>query len=405
MGMKIKNLLGMVVLLAAVIALAALGCNKNKPGEGKDGGGKDGGGKDGGVSLGSTAPDAPVKPKGPDPVWIKVNGTEIHKSEVDKQIASLVEEIQSMGGQVKPEMGDLIKREGMQRAARIRLLSAAADKAGFTVEPKEIDDLVAADKAGYTDAIYFDNMLKERGITEEEYRQDRAMMLKINKYFDKMVPIADPTDEEVQKVYDEHKDDPRMMQPAKVNVIHILLRVNNPEEKEKKRELADSVRKRAEGGEDMSALAMEVSDSPSRGGGGKENFVKGQMGGDFDEKVFALKDGELSPVIESPAGFHLLKIVGITPERKTQIDEIKPQIIEMLKGKQKSELYPKYITGLETEAKIEYLEPLPEEKMPEANPGGPGPETGSTAPGKPGPPPGPPPAPEAPKPEAPKTTP
>lgn len=390
--MKIRNLLGMVALLAAVIALAGLGCHKNKPGEGTG----PGAGKDGGVSLGTTAPDEPMKPKGPDPVWIKVNGAEIHKSEVESQMAAVAEEIHNMGGEVKPELGDIIKRVGMQRAAQMRLLSEAADKAGITVEPKEIDDTVAADKAGYTDAIYFDNMLKERGITEEDYRKDRALILKINKYFEKMVPIADPTDEEIQKVYDDHKDDPRMMQPPKVNVIHILFRVNNGDDKEKKRELAESVRKRAEGGEDMSALAMEVSDSPSRGSGGKENFVKGQMGGEFDEKVFNLKEGELSPVIESPAGFHLLKVVSITPERKTQLAEIKSQIVEMLKNKQKQELYTKYIEGLQNEAKIEYLEPLPEEKMPGMEEGGPGPETGSTA-EKPGPPPELPKAPEAPK--------
>jgi len=344
--MKLLRSMVLVVAAAGLALALAAGCDKGD--KGKDGGG--GGG--GATGPGNAGAD--------DPVWIKVNGRDVHKSDVEREMNVLVKEI---GGQVPPEFKDQIKRVGMQRAAQRELLEQVVEQAGTVVEKKELDEAVSAAKAEYPDDVYFQSKLKELGITEEEFLKEIEFNLKFQKYFEQMVPVPEPTEDEIKAFYEEEKQKGQLKQPPKANVIHVFFRfvTGSEDEKKKLREKAEGARKRVEAGEDMSAVAMELSDSPSRSSGGKENFILGQMGGEFDAKVFALKEGELSSIIESTAGLHLVKIISISGERDVELDEVKDQIKEHLQYGKKSQLYPQYMEKLMTEAKIEYLEPLPAE--------------------------------------------
>ena len=74
------------------------------------------------------------------------------------------------------------------------------------------------------------------------------------------------------------------------------------------RTIAETVQKKAAAGEDFAALAKQYSDDSTKSRGGElGNFAKGTMVGPFETAVLALKVGEVSPVVESPFGFHVIK--------------------------------------------------------------------------------------------------
>ena len=299
-----------------------------------------------------------------DPVWIRVNGTDVLRSEVETEISRVVSQLSS---QMPPDqIGSIestVKRDVMQRSAQKIVLDQAVEKDGIKVEEAEVEGEIKNIKDQFPDPAVFQQKLDEMGITESELRADITRGLGYQKLMNKNADVPEPAEEEVLKVYESAKS--RMLEPAKVMTRHILLSlppVVSEEEKQKKKEEANSILKRIKKGEDIGALAQEFSESPTKNEGGKESFNKGQMPEAFDTEVFGLKPGELSSVIETPMGVHIVKVEEQVPERTTPLEEVKDDIVQFLKESRKREAMEKYVSSLMEEAKIEYIEPLPEAK-------------------------------------------
>jgi len=103
----------------------------------------------------------------------------------------------------------------------------------------------------------------------------------------------------------------RYRSPEQVDVSHILLKANTPEQKAARRAEAEAVRARLEAGEDFAAVAQTVSEdrgSAARGGA-LGWFGRGRMVPEFEQAAFALQQpGELSPLVASEFGWHILRL-------------------------------------------------------------------------------------------------
>ncbi len=130
----------------------------------------------------------------------------------------------------------------------------------------------------------------------------------VYKLRDKVVqPDTTFTEEQLQKLYAENQPD------VSVRARHILIRVSPEDSQAKKdsaRALAEDLQKRAAAGEDFAKLAEKYSEDPgsAKNGGDLGYFQRGQMVGPFEEAAFKLKPGEVSPVVETPFGFHVIKV-------------------------------------------------------------------------------------------------
>jgi peptidyl-prolyl cis-trans isomerase D len=139
------------------------------------------------------------------------------------------------------------------------------------------------------------------------------------------------TDAEIKAWYDGHKD--QFMQPEERRASHILIasdKIGKDKAKAKAEEVLTEVRKNPSAFAD---LAKKYSDDPGSAakGGDLGFFGSGMMVKPFEDATFALKDGEISDIVESDFGFHIIKLTGIHAAKGKELAEVKDQIAIDLK--------------------------------------------------------------------------
>ena len=138
------------------------------------------------------------------------------------------------------------------------------------------------------------------------------------------------TDADVEKFYKEHQSEYET--PRQVRASHVLVRVpetGGSEGEDKARAKIVDVIRRAKAGADFGKLAQEVSeDTATAPRGGDLGLVgKGEMVPQFEQALFALKKGEVSPEpVRTPFGFHAVKVVDIQEASRKPVKEVAPQI-------------------------------------------------------------------------------
>ncbi|MGA1864387.1 MAG: peptidyl-prolyl cis-trans isomerase [bacterium] len=151
---------------------------------------------------------------------------------------------------------------------------------------------------------------------------------------------AEVTDQEVEDYYKMHES--QFYVKKKIKASHILLSVPkdaSPEQEEKIKEKALDLLKKIENGEDFHELAKTFSDCPSsKRGGDLGYFEKGKMDPEFEKTAFALNVGEVSQVVRSSFGYHIIKVEDIKPEHLSSLDEVRDRIVRTLKSEKGREL-------------------------------------------------------------------
>jgi len=173
--------------------------------------------------------------------------------------------------------------------------------------------------------------------------EDLRKRLIVETYLKKKVEQdAQISDAELKKFYDENKDKFKTGEQLKAS--HILVK----SEKE-----AQDILAQLKGGANFEDLAKKYStDSTAAKGGDLGWFSKGAMVPEFDKAAFGLKEGELSGIVKTQFGFHIIKVTGIRPAGIRTFDEVKEQIkTTLLPGKQQ-EIFQKMKEDLKKNAKV-----------------------------------------------------
>jgi parvulin-like peptidyl-prolyl isomerase len=141
------------------------------------------------------------------------------------------------------------------------------------------------------------------------------------------------TDEEIRGFMDKNPE--LFRAPESVHVRHILLRTGReakPEEIESQRKKAEDILAKAKAGEDFSALVTTYSeDKITQKKNGDLGYIeKGRYGKEFDESVFNLKPGEISPVIRTVKGFHIFRLEDRRPAGTRSLSDVRPWITSRL---------------------------------------------------------------------------
>ncbi len=142
------------------------------------------------------------------------------------------------------------------------------------------------------------------------------------------------SEEEVLDFYNAHKD-ARFTEEKQVQARHILFSIADSASDERKadtRSTAQRILERARGGEDFAALAEEYSqDTGTASNGGDLGFFgRGRMVKPFEEAAFGMDVGQVSDLVETTFGFHIIKVEAIQPERIKPLEEVADTVTEEL---------------------------------------------------------------------------
>jgi parvulin-like peptidyl-prolyl isomerase len=217
---------------------------------------------------------------------------------------------------------------------------------------------VQAARGQFPDEKTFTERLTKAGLTPEILSTRIRKQITLQVILRAKVPVpAEPKPEDVKKFYQENEA--RFNEAAKVKASHILVRVtdkNTAPEKAALKKKADDARSRVAKGEDFAKVASEVSDdvSNAKTGGDLGYFRKEEMVPEFSKVAFSSKVGTLSPVFETPYGYHFLKVTDTQAEKKHSFDEVQERLRGYLQDKGRGEVMKTYIEGLQKKAAVVY---------------------------------------------------
>ncbi len=181
---------------------------------------------------------------------------------------------------------------------------------------------------------YFSNHREDFRIPERVNLQ--YLVFRPQDYSDKV----DISQEESKAYYDENVDD--FVIQEQVRARHILIKVPpdaDNERVEEIREKAEQIRAQAKKGEDFASLAEKHSEGPTAEKGGDLGFFpRGRMVKEFEDAAFSLKQGEISPIVRTQFGFHIIKVEDHKQERLQSLDEVRKSIESTLRDKKSRDL-------------------------------------------------------------------
>lgn len=172
---------------------------------------------------------------------------------------------------------------------------------------------------------------------QEKYREPERVRIKLVEFRPQdFAAEVTPSDAEVQAYYDAHLEEYR--RPEEVRARHILFKLAPDAadaEKTKARQQADAVLAQAKGGADFADLAKQHSqDSTASNGGDLGKFGRGLMAPAFETAAFALEPGQISEVVETPFGLHIIKLEEKLPEHIEPIEAVRAAIVSTLQLQQ-----------------------------------------------------------------------
>ncbi|WP_456432149.1 peptidylprolyl isomerase [Thermosulfuriphilus sp.] len=257
-----------------------------------------------------------AKEKEGDKVLAKVGPYELTESALEAQVAEMPAQVQVLLAH-QPEL----KKELVNRWVEISLLSLEAQKTGL-----ERDPLIRARIEQARSAILAQELIRREVL--DKVKLDEA---------------------EAKRYYQENKT--AFGQPEMVRARHILIAIKDPNDqslKDQARREAEEILARVKAGEDFAALAKQYSDDPgSRAKGGDLGFFsRGEMIEPFEKAAFALKVGQVSGVVESPFGYHIIKVEERRPAEIPSYEKVKKQVRDRALEAKRERVLEKYLDNL-----------------------------------------------------------
>jgi peptidyl-prolyl cis-trans isomerase C len=285
-----------------------------------------------------------------------VNGEAITRERYDREVDRATQRFAGQGQPPQPQMVETVKQRVLDFMVEETLLYQECKKRGIKPDEAAVDAEFAKLKQQVGSDEKFQTFLTAMNATEAEVKNDMARRLAIKELIQKEVmDEIEVTDAEVRAFYD---DNPKFfVKGEQVKASHILIKVNTDADEATKAAAKAKIEKaaqRVKDGEDFATVATEVSEGPSNAKGGDlGSFQRGQMVKPFEDAAFALNPGEVSGVVETDFGYHIIKVSEKTAPSTIPFAEVKPKIEQHLKQEKTKVAFGEFVKKLKDGAAIE----------------------------------------------------
>jgi len=288
-------------------------------------------------------------------VLARVNGEDVTKVDFDR----LIKNMELRANQPVPaERRNEIFRQALDQLVTYAVLTQETRARKVAVTDDEVESNIKQMRSQFPNQQEFTKALATRGMSLDKLKSDTRIDISINKMMEAEAATGQPpADAQVREFYDKNPD--KFKQDEAVRASHILFKVEESADaaaKKKVRDQAESVLKQARGGADFAELAKKHSaDGSAQQGGDLNFFTKGQMVPAFDQAAFSMKPGEISDIVTTQFGYHIIKVTEHRAPSTVPFEQVSERIKEFLTEQQKQQKVEAFINSLKQKAKIEVL--------------------------------------------------
>jgi peptidyl-prolyl cis-trans isomerase C len=291
-----------------------------------------------------------------------VNGVLIPISFLEREVRRFEQQALSQGQMVDEAQKDRLNRQALDTLIDIELLYQESQRRGFEISDERVEEQVSDLRGQFGDEEGYAAALEQIGIDAEDLRTEFRRQLAIQDMIDTdIAPAVSVTDQESTEFYDSNQG--YFFSPAQVRASHILILLSpdaGEEEKSQARSRMDGIRERIAAGEDFAELANQFSEDGSSANGGDLGFFqKEQMVKPFADAAFSLDVGELSEVVTTQYGLHLIQVTDRREESVVPFEQVQMQILQYLQREKTMVAIEELAAELRGRAEIEEY-PLPE---------------------------------------------
>ena len=306
------------------------------------------------------APEVPAKIEAtsrtsPGEVLARVNGTAITHAEVDRTIRIFLAQ-----NRVSHDLSPDARTQAEEAALEQLVATILLYQTGLKLEIKDLDKQIVArinlEKTKFATPAAYNAVLKANNFSEQDAQETVRNDIVVTNLIDKeIISKIVISEADIKKFYDQNQE--KFTKPEIVRLSHILIGVApeaTAKEKQTAREKAVSIRNRILEGADFATLAKAESSCISKEQDGDLGaFEKGEMIPEFEKATKLLKNGEISQVVETRDGYHVLMLVERKNAAVVAFDETKVKIEYFLKQIKTQQAIKDYVADLRKTAKIE----------------------------------------------------
>lgn len=303
-------------------------------------------------SIETSAAAESEKPEG---MIAQVNDFMITQEAFDEEYSRMEQALAQSGRPVtEADRGEMetVVIEGI--ISRHLLYEASRDK-GYLAEDESIEEQYASISGQFPDEESFAQALSAQNLTPEILKEELKRGLSIQRLLEEDVNSSVSVSSEEKKTYYEENQD-IFLQPEMVKASHIITMASaEDEEAVKKAALAKitEIQEKLNQGADFAETAMEFSEGPSNTQGGDLGFfARGQMVPEFEETAFSLSPGEVSGIVQTDFGYHLIKVVEKQEAAVVPYENVENDIGNFLTEQKTNTAIEQYIEDLKAKADI-----------------------------------------------------
>lgn len=301
-------------------------------------------------------------------VAVTVNGFDITEKDVEERVKPRLEQMAARNKQLPPAFIEQLKtqmrKEALEQMIVERLVDEQVKAAQIVVTAEDVNSLIqkmaAAEKLSVEDLkalVEASGQSFERWKQQMQFEKRLAYQKLFESKFDGEVNV---TEEDARQYYSENQQ--QFDIPEQVRASHILIKPDTSDPnvepalaKAAAKAKAEKLLNQIKDGADFAELAKANSDCPSSVRGGDLGyFSRGRMVPAFEEAAFALGVGQVSDVVETQFGYHIIKVTDKKEAATKTFEEVRNDIVAMLTAKRQGELAEQYIESLKAEANIVY---------------------------------------------------
>ncbi|MFP4430573.1 MAG: peptidylprolyl isomerase [Spirochaetaceae bacterium] len=290
----------------------------------------------------------------PEDAVAEINGEAVLREEFDSAFERSRRQMAQQEPAATEEQLNELRAQVLDNLIDREVLFQESITEGFGITEQRIDLEIESIRGQFATQEEYQQALDNLGVTEAELEIDIAKSLAIQGLLEEEVlATLEVSEDEARDFYEENAN--LFTQPDQVRARHILISTEGLEGDavDEARSQAEDLLQELEDGADFAELAQEHSEGPSAPQGGDLGlFGRGQMVAPFEEAAFALDEGEISDIVQTQFGFHIIQVTDKVAGGPVPFEDVRGDIDQFLLQQKQGEAIQNYVDELREEAEI-----------------------------------------------------